>query len=246
MFIFLTSVFYVDHSFFSSVAHTVGTPFWRLAEDAEEKRSSFFSFFTSKSDLIAKKEDLKQRVIDLEKESKDVHALEFENKDLRRKLNMKPKGDVSMANVLARPPRVPYDALIIDGGRDMDYSVGDKVFGGESVILGEIKDVYRKTSLVVLYSSSGESNDVYLEDKEVLLEAKGRGGGKFILEIPRDKDVLKGDYLFKVDKKVSLLGEVVDVTVPDTGALKIIIARVPIDIFSIKSVFVASGTELDI
>ena len=243
-FVLLTVSFYINHSVFSGAAHSIGGPFWRVTGGISEKVSPAFSFFSSRAGLVSENEELKRKIEEMERDSLDKHALKFENRELREMLEMRPKEGSVMSYVLARPPRVPYDVLVIDGGRNDGFSVGDKVFFGESVILGEIREVYRKTSLVVLYSSSGEDVDVYVEDGESILVAKGRGGGKFVLEAPRNSEISEGDYIFNTGDRVSLLAKVVAVDIPETGALKLVTAGTPVDIFSVRIVFVVPGVEI--
>ncbi len=243
----LVSLFYFKPSFFSGLAHSFAGPVLSVSEDIRSSVSSPTSFLTGKRELVAENEALKQKLKELEALSFDNKALEIENNELRDVLNMRPREDAVMARVLLRPPNAPYDILIIDGGRDMGLSEGDRVFFGESVLLGEIEEVYGRTSRVSLFSSAGRSTDVFVNDGDEIVSSLGRGGGKFLLEVPRRTEISEGDYLLRVDDRVSLLGVVLEVHVPETaGAIKFVYAGVPVDIFSLKEVFVipSRGPEI--
>ncbi len=245
-FILLVSFFYIKPQIFSESSHLVAGPVWRMFGEIQESVSSPLSFFIAKRDLIKENEDLKKKIGRMQPYSFDKDVLIIENRELREALGMRPSEDALLSRVLLRPPRAPYDILIIDGGRERGFSVGDRVFFGESVLLGEIEQVYGKTARVLLYSSAGREVDVFIDDQEELLTAKGRGGGKFLLEVPRRTNVTEGDYLLRIDDRLSLLGEVVDVVLPETGALKFVYAGVPVDIFSIREVFVLPAGETGI
>lgn len=240
----LVLTFYINPQFFSSSTHFIFGPVWRSALNVSGTLSSYSSFLSDKNDLIQEKEELEEKLRRLKMISSEKDLLEEENKDLREALNMKPHEDATLVSVLAGPPNVPYDVLIISGGKNMGFSPGDKVLFGDAFLLGEVDEVYKKTSRVNLYSSPGMKTDVYLDSGEDTVTAYGRGGGKFNLELDRDSEISEGAYLLKMEERLFMLGEVIDVTLPETGAIKIATARVPINIFSIKSVFVLPSDQI--
>ncbi|MGM0628875.1 MAG: rod shape-determining protein MreC [Patescibacteria group bacterium] len=242
--ILLVLVFYINPHILSNTAHSVFGPVWRLALNSNDTLSFYSSFLGSKEELARENKELEEELDLLKSVFMDKEIIKKENKELRESLNMKPREDAVLASVLAGPPRVPYDVLIINGGKDMGFSSGDKVLFGEVVLLGEIDEVYGSTSRVTLYSSPGMESDVHLDDGEGTVTAYGRGGGKFNLELSRNSEVNKGAYLLKTGDRLFLLGEVVDVTLPETGAVKLAIARVPVNIFSLRKVFVLPSDKI--
>jgi cell shape-determining protein MreC len=237
--LFLTVFFYLNPFIFSNSAHYLASSVWRFNFDIKE-RVSFPSFFTDKESLIIENKELKEKIKNLEVVVFERDALKIDNKELRDLLDMRPIEDTSLSRVLARPPQVPYDVLIIDGGKDRNFSKGNKVLYGQSLLLGELEEVYGKTSRVVLYSSAGKETKVFVDNQDHALTAYGKGGGQFFLEVPRKTKIDIGSFLLKIENRVNLLGEVVEVFLPETGALKFVYAKVPIDIFSVKEVFVLS------
>lgn len=237
----LLFLLYVGSSFVSSSVHSIVGPIWRVAIDTGGGLSSYLSIAKEKIDLVEENRTLKDELDRNRLISLELDVLEEENDELRAALGMKPREDAKLTRVLARPPRSPYDVLVIDGGRDSGFSVGDRVLFGGSLLLGEIDEVYGSTSRVVLYSSSGMESDVFIDDADGVVTAYGRGGGKFSLELSRDSDVSEGAYLLRVENRIFMLGEIVDVTLPETGAVRIATAKVPVDIFSVRNVFVLSS-----
>ena len=100
-----------------------------------------------------------------------------------------------LAAVLERPPLIPYDELIIDIGLDHNLSTTSRVYAADNVVIGRIAEVYRTTSKVILYSSSGQKLEVQIGGNHVPATATGRGGGQYVSELPRGVTVAEGDYV---------------------------------------------------
>src|SRR3989304_2204585 len=91
-----------------------------------------------------------------------------------------------VARVISKPPRSFYDTLVVDAGSKEGIQVGEKVLYGDNIMIGEIAEVFEKTSKVRLFSSSGEVIDVTIGKRAVPALAVGIGGGNFEIQIPRD------------------------------------------------------------
>ena len=240
----LVFLFYIGSGLISGSVHSVVAPIWRFSLDASDTLSSYQSLIKDKSKVVEENRALKEELEHTQVFSSELDILKDENEELREALGMKPREDAELTRVLARPPRTPYDVLIVDGGRNRGFSVGDRVIYSGTILLGEIEEVYGKSSRVSLYSSSGVESDVFIDDEEGTVTARGRGGGKFSLELSRDSEVLQGAYLLKVEDRIFMIGEIVDVTLPETGAVKIATAKVPVDIFSLRNVFIISSNGI--
>ncbi|MFP4022575.1 MAG: rod shape-determining protein MreC [Candidatus Paceibacterota bacterium] len=243
-FLLLIVLNYLNPSLLPRMGYSIAAPFWREILDARENFDSKRDLLKEKTELINEKKELEEKLNSFRSVDIEKKALETENRQLRQALNMQPREDTQLVSVLAKPPGVPYDVLIIDGGEDAGFSQGDKVYFGEAVLIGEIDKVYKSTARVILYSSAGVEIDVYINEREEIFTAHGQGGGSFLLEIDRNEEIEVGDHLFKEGKRVSFLGEVVDIEVPETGALKMVYARVSFDLFSLRNVFVLNSEEL--
>lgn len=87
------------------------------------------------------------------------------------------------ASVLARPPRTPYDVLLVNTGRVDGISVGAAVWWPPGVYLGEIAEVRAGTSLVQLVTSPGVRHRARL-DNRLTMTVTGRGGGSMEASVP--------------------------------------------------------------
>lgn len=111
-------------------------------------------------DLIKSKENLSKENNELKKELNLINSklllsqiLLRENNELKTLLGRKEENQkFILANVLAKPNLSPYDSLILDVGEGYGIKKGDKVIVNNNVVIGELEDVYLKTSKVRLFS----------------------------------------------------------------------------------------------
>ena len=93
-----------------------------------------------------------------------IASLESENEGLKNFLgandgvNIKrPKG--SLFSVAQRPPFSPFDTIVVNGGSDNGIQVDDLAFASADVLVGYVTAVFPRTSIVTLYSSSGQRQE---------------------------------------------------------------------------------------
>lgn len=90
-----------------------------------------------------------------------IESLKAENIELRSMLGRKYEADKSiLADVIIRPPKTPYDNLIVDAGEDQGVEVGDLVYAESDYGIGRVSEVYAKSSRVTLFSSSDNKEQV--------------------------------------------------------------------------------------
>ena len=231
---------FVAPTAFSSASHAVAYPFWKAKQSAESYSFQLRSFFSDKADLIDENRELKQELAGLRGRLSGYTLLREENERLRERLGMLPQEEATLAAVLARPPQVPYDVLIINGGRRAGIEDRDRVLLGDGVLLGEVEEVSARTARVLLFSSARQETPVSVQgDDEAIFTAVGRGGGVFQLELPRSVEIEEGMFLTKaVGPRSFIVAVISEIEVPETGASQRVRAKSPVDIFSVRDVFV--------
>jgi len=163
--------------------------------------------------------------------------LETENKELRSFLNRSEARERVLAAVLTRPPQSRYDTFTIDVGSNRAVSVGDVVLGPGEVPLGTIIEVFGSLSLVELYSSPGRVTDVRLSGaKEATAQARGRGLGNFVIEMPRAVAVSVGEPIVLSGITSRVLGIVGAVEVKETDPFQSVFLSSPLSMFSLRFV----------
>jgi len=136
--------------------------------------------------------------------------------------------------VLARPPQTPYDTLVIDG----PVPIGEVVKMREGPLLGIVSDSFAKQAKVKLFSSPGEETEAVLERTDTPVKLIGQGFGNFLIQVPREIEVVVGDKILSPDRNKNLLAVVGSVEVNATDAFKKVRAKSPINLFSVRKVSV--------
>jgi cell shape-determining protein MreC len=193
-------------SFFGGLASRLTLPVFALAGGLKEKTSFLFNFLEPKRKIIEENENLRKEV-----EYLRVLALGAGDRTSFNGIEESLKEKYIFARVLRSPDASPYDTLIIDMGEENQVNVGKKVFLENTVPIGEISYVYKKTAVAKLYSTPGESLVVVVGKKMIRGDAVGRGGGNFEIIFPHGVEVSVGDTVTFPeisDKPFSTIGDV--------------------------------------
>lgn len=161
-----------------------------------------------------------------------------ENERLLALLGRSARQGAITSAVLTYPPQSPYDLLIIDAGTRDGVSAGASVALPEGPELGVVEEVMENFSRVKLFSTSGEKVQAVLERTQTPVELLGTGGGNFKIVVPRDTAVEIGDRVLSARLDAALLAVVEEVSLEATDSFKEILAKSPINIFSVRFVTV--------
>jgi len=187
-------------------------------------------YFKFKNVLINENEELKNKNKRLEIENLTVESLKGENKSLKEIIGyVEEVDDFNIVKVLNYPPFSPYDTFLIQTDKEKTF-VADKVYYS-GVIIGEIEEVYKNTSVVRLYSSPDKKIAVKINEQQT--EAVGIGGGGFIISLPKDLDINNEDVVFVGDFPI---GKVDGIESDIAGAFQNIYFRYPFNINQIDFV----------
>lgn len=146
--------------------------------------------------------------------------------------------DLILAAVLVRPPFAPYDELVIDGGTDLGFSAGDKVYAAGRVLIGSISEALGQTSKVALYSSPGKAEQVLIGSSNAAATASGRGGGQYYAELPRSAAIFPGDFVIAPSLGDAPFGVVKAVLSDPARAFQTVIFTPPVNVFQERWVLV--------
>ncbi|MFT5179840.1 MAG: cell shape-determining protein MreC [Candidatus Paceibacteria bacterium] len=193
-------------NFIQDVAYRMFSPVFSLGNVVTKPFSGVATLFKSKSKLVEDMKTLEDKIKDLKIELMSVDSLQKENDDLRNITKGIDEGVV--AKVITRPPNSPYDTFIIDLGYEDGMSVTNHIYT-HGIRVGEIVQVHKKSSVVRLYSSSGNQIPIRI-DGNIEAQADGQGGGRFITIIPKDIEVKEGDSISLPDetKAFSLISKI--------------------------------------
>ncbi len=202
--IFILIQVFIPH-FFSAVLTSIAVPFWR-AEFSLESGS-----LQSRESLLKENEALKREISDNSNRMSMVEYVDFENSQLRSMLHGTTSRQYILSAVLKRPPFYFYDELIVDSGLDKDISTTSIAYIEGDIPIGRVIEVFGKSSKVLLFSSPGEKNEVFIGKSNILAQAIGIGGGQFEVELPRGLDISLGDFITLADFDSRPIGKIVSI-----------------------------------
>lgn len=190
----------------------------------------------SKQVLLQEKNSLLTRIDRADTLISLNEVLMLENEKLKDLLGRKVITNTILGVILVKPPKVPYDELIIDIGADQGIMVGNKVLADTNIYIGEIGEVYKYTSRVILYSTPGKKLPVVLGINSIMAEAVGMGGGNFTISLPREIEIREGDIVVIPSITPNVFGIVEKIEVQERDSVQIIYFKNPINISELAMV----------
>lgn len=239
--IFVFCFFMLLELFFTNavirISHTIAKPLWFGSNFLTKPLYEVKNFFTSKNELIKKNLELENEIMVLKLKEIDYNLLSKEFDELKNQFGREADSRV-VARILSRPPQSPYDTLVIDLGSLSGVLQDSKVYISENIIIGLVKEITPNTSLVELFSSGNKKQEAAVSRTGSSYILNGLGGGNFVLEVPKDTDIIWGDVFLYPEFSPSILGTVYYIDSSSQSSFKKIYIRVPGNIFSNKYVFI--------
>lgn len=180
---------------FGAITGSIFTPFARLGGLFYQNGSFLPGLLTDKQRLLEENSKLRNEIERLSLSLSDFEAVIAENEMLRRELGIKPEGNFISAVIVARPPQIPFDTILIDRGSADGVKVGDLVFASRKNAIGRIEKVQKGSSVVLLYSKAGLSQSAFISRTNMLIQIEGGGGGSILARTPIDLDIIVGDVI---------------------------------------------------
>ncbi len=229
---------WVIFSFFGGFIVSAVSPIWEAENAFSRTVKKTWNHLESRQNLVNENFDLKGRVGSLELEVASLTISLEQERAFYGLLGRAPVSGEVVASVIARPPQSPYDVILLDAGSREGITKDARVYLAEGPALGIITEVFTSSAKVKLFSTAGEKLDAVLERGSVPVVLEGRGAGNFRLKIPREVEVVAGDRIVTGDTEFSLLAVVEVVNVNSTDAFQEVLARSPLNIFSLRLVSV--------
>jgi cell shape-determining protein MreC len=189
----------------------------------------------SRDALISRVQDQDRDLERLKYQSVLYASVVNENAQLRNVLRASKIGDTITGKILARPPRIVYDSLLLDVGSLHNVQIGSMVVSN-GIALGKIASVNNKTSIAVLFSSPDTIVDVLIGEPQSVVVARGVGGGAFELSLPKSVLVEKGKPAVLQTTETLILATVVSESVKPTDVSKVIRLSSPVSLSSLTFV----------
>lgn len=242
-FVVLSSIAYFFGGALRSATTTVARPVWLARDYVLDLGGSWIKHIGLTSSLIAENKELTLQLQTLTLKEIDYDVLLKENQELKELLGRSDVRDRVFARVLSKPPRSPYDTLVIDAGTSHGVKQGDKAYLSGNVIIGIVTHVTSKTALVTLFShGEGLGYDLVLERTGTSYTIIGKGGGTMIIEAPKEADIKWGDTFVYPSLSPSVVGSVYYIDTNSQSSFKTVFLKFPGNVFSAKWIFIEKST----
>ena len=169
----------------------VTEPLYTMRALTIQSAAQFPSYFRDRGVLI-------DRIASLEEENARLRSrVMAEDGDAERKAGTMTVGGVFeeriVAGVLARPPFLPYDAVLLDRGSEDGVREGAVLYVSEEEAVGTIARTFRGSSLAALFSTPGIETSVYVIGPDIYTQAYGEGNGIVRVSVPQGVSIGEGD-----------------------------------------------------
>ncbi len=198
-------------------ANVLYVPVFSASTSLLDNIASLFGFLAPKAALIKENEALKKLVEDQTILLARYRLLEAENVKLKKLSQVASSSQNIIAGVVRLPGSSPYDTLLIDKGEDAGLSPGDSVYTESDIPVGVVSVLYKRSALVKLYSSPGDTYDVYIGAKKISGKAYGRGGGNFEVTLPHGTEVALHDLVTLPGISSKTFGTIESMTDKESG-----------------------------
>lgn len=215
-----------------SYLRKIALPVWASKERVADV--GVFSRIRSKASILSENEDLKSKLVEIRLALLVNESLKKENEEMRETLDALRGKNAIWADVIARPPVSAYDTFVVKTGSTIP-KVGFEALAYGTVLIGEIVEADKSTSLVRLYSASGNSYQATIEPSRETIEIKGSGAGSFESRIPKAVKVAINDKVYFLGNS-KLLGTVAHIEETSSDSFKTIYIQSPINIYKLKAV----------
>lgn len=222
---------------FGGVMHYVGYPFWKAKSFVFERSYFITGVWQSRLNMAEENLMLKEELLIANLKLKGKELLEAEIRDLNALLNREDLSRVKPVMVLSNPPQTAYDFLIVQGGKDIGLKGGEKIFF-ESVILGEVEEVFQKTARIKTFSSGGVKTEGFVERSGLPVTLYGKGGGNFESRLPQEVDIEEGDFVIIPGIANRFIGQVESIESNPTDSFKTVFLRYPLNLSTVRWVAV--------
>lgn len=234
-------IYKITFPFFRSFAHTTAVPVWTFRDYVANSFASIGNIFESKDSLIIENEVLKEEIKGLKLKQMEYEVLVKENSELKALFGRDNLKNKIITKIVSKPPRSPYDTLIIDAGSRDGVKKDSLVYISNNVVVGKVSDVLENSSVVTLFSTGGYKQESMLERTGAVFELIGKGNANLSIELPKDTDIVWGDVFLYPSVDSSIIGNVYYIDTNSQSAFKTVFIRVPGNVFESKWLFVETN-----
>lgn len=195
-------------------------------------------YFRDRNQLINEIDNLNSRLAGFDGERKTITNLLAENKTLHSLLSSTSSPRI-LANIIGRPPQLPFDALLLDVGSKDGIEENALVYVYNDKAVGLIARVFPDSSVVALATSPGVKSSVYVIGPNIFATAVGDGGGVLRVNVPQGLIIKEGDPVVVPALGAGIYGTISKVVSVPTEPVQVGYVTIGTPIQSLRSVTVS-------
>ncbi|MDO8551082.1 MAG: rod shape-determining protein MreC [bacterium] len=196
--------------FFYSVSRSFQKTLWLAGDETADFLGSIFRVESLKKE----NEEMSFKIQELVFLQSSMQELEKENKSLREALGLglQKEFKLELAEIIGKD--INQDSILIDKGIEDGVEKGMPLVTSQKVLIGNIAEVYRGYSRVLLISDKKSQLQAEISGTNISGLLKGSGNFKILLDlIPREEELKNGDLVIFRGFLVGLVKEVKKVDV---------------------------------
>jgi len=201
--------------FFSSLSRL----FWYPAEQFRvwltESQSALPTVWRDRQELLDEIRRLEIKIATEQGTDSTVRRLQVENDQFRALLGAETTARV-VARVVARPPQLPYDLIMLDRGSVDGVQLNAPVFAGLDTVFGVVSQVNQNTSYVTPLSHPSLTFTVFIVGPNIFTVAEGLGGGVVRVRVPQGIAISKNDIVLLPAADAAIVGKIEEVRTTPT------------------------------
>lgn len=212
------------------------SPFRSLGNSFLKIADNFIINFQKKKKMSVRINALEEKISELESKTTLAETLEKENQTLRSLLNLKINYEFITGAVLYSAGNGFLDTVIVDVGEAAGVKEGMAATAFGNVFLGTVSEVNQNSSRIKLASSPGSETGAFLEELNMPVTAKGRGGGNLMISLPGSFEVQTGEHIIYGTSPRLLIGVAEKIKKDSVNPLQEIFFRLPVNILNLRYV----------
>lgn len=206
--IVLVLILVFGRQFISGFISSITTPAYLLRSWFLESSATVPSYFRDRYALLGEIEKLNETIAASSGNAALITKLTAENTALADMALNTLVDERILAGVVARPPYLPYDAVMLDRGARDGINEGALVYQSGDHAIGIVSRAYESSALVSLFSTPGIETTVFIIGPDIYTTAYGNGGGVVRVSVPQGIMLTEGDVVLLPALPGSIIGTI--------------------------------------
>jgi rod shape-determining protein MreC len=231
-----------------SALNFCASPVQKILKGTSDKTGNFFRFLGTIKNLNQENEALKKENKKLAAEITELKELSWENKLLRKQLDLSPREDLKLISsfIIGKGSPELGQYFIINKGRNKGIKKNQAVIASSNILVGKVIEVSSNTSKILLITDINSLLNAIIQETRVSGIVKGEHGLGLIMEmIPRDEKINSGETIITSGlegffPKGLLIGEIKEVISSSSGIFQKAIIEPAINAQELEMVFIVS------